>query len=171
MEQFVMILQRLYEQKFKLEVKKLDTFEQKPVSVPRKLNPNYKEFSIRTRSLKNDSVVDQILNSPRVKLSLTGTIYLDGRDTEVAFADFNFELKRKNVEFPDILHNNWCYRNESAKSNIQRCQKTKKGGTRFLSKSEKSKLQRLYRDGKAAYGSTKNLQKASGLPKKKVCAQ
>ena len=37
-----------------------------------------------------------------------------------------------------------------------------------LSSSEKVKLQRLYREGKAAYGSVQNLQKASGLSKKKV---
>ena len=88
MEQFVLIPQHLYEQKFKLDVKKLDNFEQKPVSVPTNLNPNYKEISKRNRSLKNESIVDQILNSPRVKLSLTDTILIDGRDTEVAFADF-----------------------------------------------------------------------------------
>ena len=46
--------------------------------------------------------------------------------------------------------------------------KAKTEGARFLSKSEKTKLQRLYRDGKAAYESIKNLQKASGLSKKKV---
>ena len=88
MEQFVLTPQNLYEQKFKLEVKKLDTFGQTSVSVPTNLNPNYKEISNRTRSLKNESIVHQLLNSPRVKLSLTDTILLFGRDTEVAFVDF-----------------------------------------------------------------------------------
>ena len=46
--------------------------------------------------------------------------------------------------------------------------KAKTEAAGFLSKSEKAKLQRLYRDGKAAYGSIKNLQKGSGLSKKKV---
>ena len=46
--------------------------------------------------------------------------------------------------------------------------KAKTEGAGFLSKSEKAKLQRLYRDGKAAYGSIKHLQKASGLSKKKI---
>ena len=44
--------------------------------------------------------------------------------------------------------------------------KAKTEGAGFLPKSEKSKLQRLYRDEKAAYGSIKDLQKASGLSKK-----
>ena len=99
-----MIPQHLYEQKFKLEVKKLDTFEQKPVSVPTHLNPNYKEISNKTRSLKNETIVNQMLNSPRVNLSLHDTILLDGRDTEVAFAYSIFALKRKNVDFPDIYY-------------------------------------------------------------------
>ena len=46
--------------------------------------------------------------------------------------------------------------------------KAKTKGAGFLSKSEKAKLQRLYRDWKAAYGSIKNLQKASGLSKKNL---
>ena len=102
MEQFVLIPQHLYAQKFKLEVKKLDTFEQKPVSVPTHLNPIYKEISNKTRSLKNESILDQILISRRVKQSLNNTILLDGRDSEVAFADFIFAIKRKNVDFPYI---------------------------------------------------------------------
>ena len=166
-----MIPQHLYEQKFKLDVKKLDTFEQKPVSVPTHLNPNYKEISNKTRSLKNESIVNQILNSPQVKLFLNDTIFLDGRDTKVAFADFIFALKRKNVDFPDIYYtildatgiNPQKVINKDAKS-----KDAKTEGAGFLSKSEKAKLQRLYRDGKAAYGSIKNLQKASGLSEKKV---
>ena len=45
--------------------------------------------------------------------------------------------------------------------------KAKTEAAGFLSKSEEAELQRLYRDVKAAYASIKNLQKASGLSKKK----
>ena len=82
----------------------MDTFEQKLNSVPTHLNPNYKEISNKSRSLKNESIVDQILNSLRVKLYLTDKILLDGRDAEVAFADFVFALKGKNVDFLDIYY-------------------------------------------------------------------
>ena len=99
-----MIPQHLYEPKIKIEVKKLDTFEQKPVSVPTHLNPNYKEISNKTRSLKNKSIVDQILNSLRVKQSLNDTNLLDRGDTEVAFSDLILALKRKDVDFPDIYY-------------------------------------------------------------------
>ena len=78
----------------------MDVFNQEPVFVQTHLQPKYKEINNRTRSLKKKSNVDQILNSPRVKLSLSETILLDGRDTEVAFAVF-FALKKKNVDFPD----------------------------------------------------------------------
>ena len=46
--------------------------------------------------------------------------------------------------------------------------KARNGEAGSLSKSERAKLQKLYREGKAAYDSVQNLQKASGLSKKKV---
>ena len=46
--------------------------------------------------------------------------------------------------------------------------KAKTEGVGSLSKSEKAKLQRLYKEGKAAFGSVRNLQKASGLSRGKV---
>ena len=39
----------------------------------------------------------------------------------------------------------------------------KREGAGFLSRSEKQKLQKLYSEGPAAYGSVKNLTKASKL--------
>ena len=46
--------------------------------------------------------------------------------------------------------------------------KKKKEGAGFLSRSEKQKLQKLYSEGSAAYGSVKNLTKASKLPVSKM---
>ena len=46
--------------------------------------------------------------------------------------------------------------------------KKKKEVAGFLSRSEKQKLQKLYSEGSAAYGSVKNLTKASKLPVSKV---
>ena len=46
--------------------------------------------------------------------------------------------------------------------------KKKKEVAGFLSRSEKQKLQKLYIEGSAAYGSVKNLTKASKLPVSKV---
>ena len=46
--------------------------------------------------------------------------------------------------------------------------KAKTEGVGSLSKSEKANLQRLYKEGKAAFGSVRNLQKMSGLSRGKV---
>ena len=46
--------------------------------------------------------------------------------------------------------------------------KAKTEGVGFLSKSEKAKLQRLYREGKVAYGSIKIYKRHVGYPKKKL---
>ena len=44
----------------------------------------------------------------------------------------------------------------------------KREGAGFLSRSERQKLQKLYSEGSAAYGSVRNLTKASKLPVSKV---
>ena len=64
----------------------------------------YREVNAKTKSSSNESLINEILNSPRIKLSLSDSILLDGRDTNVAFVDFVYALKKKNVECPDIYH-------------------------------------------------------------------
>ena len=54
----------------------------------------YKEINDRTRLSKNEQILCQILDSPRIKLSLTDSIFLNGKGTELDFADFIFALKR-----------------------------------------------------------------------------
>ena len=51
---------------------------------------------------KADSLVDKLLASPRIKLSLSNTIVLDGTDTGVLLQDFAQHLRRKNADVPDI---------------------------------------------------------------------
>ena len=104
MEQFVLIPQQFYEQKFKLSVYKLDKSEEKFNFVPQNLYSLHKDITTNLKSFKNESVVDQILECPRIKLSLSDSILLDGRDTKSAFTDFVYALKRKNFEFPDIYY-------------------------------------------------------------------
>ena len=74
MEQFVLIPQQLYEQKFKLNVYKLDKSEEKVNFVPQNLDSPHKDIITNTKSFKNESVVDQILKCPRIKLSLSDSI-------------------------------------------------------------------------------------------------
>ena len=51
---------------------------------------------------KAGSLVDKLLASPRIKLSLSKTIVLDGTDTGVQLQDFAQHLRRKNADVPDI---------------------------------------------------------------------
>lgn len=51
---------------------------------------------------KADSLVDKLLSSPRIKLSNSNILLLDGRDTGVSLTDFAQTLRRKNAEVPDI---------------------------------------------------------------------
>ena len=51
---------------------------------------------------KADSLVDKLLASPRIKLSLSNTIVLDGTDTGVLLQDFAQHLRRKNEDVTDI---------------------------------------------------------------------
>ena len=90
MEQFVLIPQLLYEQKFNLNVYKLDKSEEKVKFVPQNLDSLHKDITTHSKSFKNESVVDQILKCPRIKLSLSDYILLDGRDTNVAFKKLFF---------------------------------------------------------------------------------
>ena len=61
MEQFVLIPQQLYEQKFKLHVYKLDKSEEKVNVVPQNSDSLHKDITTNTKSFKNESVLDQIL--------------------------------------------------------------------------------------------------------------
>ena len=101
--EFISILtQQLYKQKFNINVHKLDQSEEIVNIVRQNLDPLHKDITSNTKSIKNESVVDQKLKCPRIKLSLSESFLLDERDTNVAFTDFTYALKRKNIEFPDI---------------------------------------------------------------------
>ena len=104
MDQFVLIPQQLYDKKIRLSPQKLDKYNKKQDSVPKNLETVYRKVNAKTKSSSNESLINEILNSPRIKLSLSDSILLDGRDTNVAFVDFVYALKKKNVECPDIYY-------------------------------------------------------------------
>ena len=49
-----------------------------------------------------DSLVDKILSCPRIKLSNSQTLILDGVETENFLLDFAQQLRRKNEDVPDL---------------------------------------------------------------------
>ena len=73
-------------------------------SVPKNLKTVYRKVNAKTKSSSNESLINEILNSPRIKLSLSDSILLDGRDTNVAFVDFVYALKKKNDNCPDTYY-------------------------------------------------------------------
>ena len=70
-------------------------------------NPTYQIDSIKKEIYKKliseaDSLVDKILSSPRIKLSISETLILDGVETAIFLSDFAQQLRHKNADVPDI---------------------------------------------------------------------
>ena len=156
MEQFVLVPASVYNKSVSVTKQELPKYkaEQPPTYqiVSLKKEVNKKLFC------KADSLVDKILSCPRIKLSNSQTIILDGVDTGVLISDFTLHLRRKNADVPDIYFTLLDAAGISPSG--------MKAGS--LSKYERQNLQRLYTQGDAAYGSVRNLAKASRLPVSKV---
>ena len=70
-------------------------------------NPTYQIDSLKkeinkTLFSKADSLVDKTLCCPRIKLSNSQTLILDGVETGIFLSDFAQQLRRKNADVPDI---------------------------------------------------------------------
>ena len=98
MEQFVLVPASLLNKLNTTKSTTLKVYLQTPTSQVDSLKKdiNKKLFA------KADSLVDKLLASPRIKLSLSNTIVLDGTDTGVLLHDFAQHLRRKNADVPDI---------------------------------------------------------------------
>ena len=64
------------------------------VSIKKEINKKF--FS------KADTLVDKFLSCPRIKLSKSETLILDGVETGNFLSDFAQQLRRKNADVPDI---------------------------------------------------------------------
>ena len=99
MEQFVLVPASVYNKSAqsvtKQELPKYKT-EQPPTYQIDSLNLNKKLIG------KADTLINKILSCPRIKLSNSQTIILDGVDTGVLISDFTLHLRRKNADVPDI---------------------------------------------------------------------
>ena len=70
-------------------------------------NPTYQVDSLKKETnkkvfFKADSLVDKILSCPRIKLSNSQTLILDGVETGIFLLDFAQQLRRKNADIPDV---------------------------------------------------------------------
>ena len=70
-------------------------------------NPTYQIESLKKEINKKlfskaDSLVEKILSCPRIKLSKSYTLILDGVETGIFLSDFAQQLRRKTADVPDI---------------------------------------------------------------------
>ena len=138
-------------------------------------NPTYQIDSLKREINKKlfskaHSLVDKILSCPRIKLSNSQTLFLDGVETGIFLSDFAQQLRRKNADVPDI-YLTFFYLTPLVYLRLWfwiRMPKLKREEAGSLSKSERQKLQRLYTQGGAACGSVRNLVKTSNLSVSKV---
>ena len=85
-----------YPVSYKPGTSKISTFTKSYVPNSLKKEMNKKVVS------KADSLVDKILFPPRIKLSNSQTLILDGVETEFFLSDFTQQLCCKNADVPDV---------------------------------------------------------------------
>ena len=103
MDQFVLVPASGYNKSL---VTQSVTKQELPKYQPSK-NPTYQIDSIKKEINKKsfskaDSLVDKFLSCPRIKLSNSQTLILDGVETGIFLSDFVQQLRRRNADVPDI---------------------------------------------------------------------
>ena len=112
-------------------------------------------------------MVDKILSCPRIKLSFSQILISDGVETGTFLSDFAPQLRRKNADVPDLYFTLIDAAGISPTLILNQNAKAKDRG-RCVPFKICQKLQSLYKQGGAAYGSVRNLVKASNLSVSKV---
>ena len=103
MEQFVLVPASVYNKSL---ITHSVTKQKLPKYQPSQ-NPTYQVDSLKTEINKRliskaDSLVDKILSCPRIKVSSSQTLILDGVEIGIFLSDFAQQLRRENAEVPDI---------------------------------------------------------------------
>ena len=103
MDQFVLVPASVYNKSL---ITQSVTKQELPKYQPSE-NPTYQIESLKKEISKKlfskaDSLVDKILSCPRIKLSNSQTLILDGVQTGIFLSDFAQQLRRKNADVPDI---------------------------------------------------------------------
>ena len=102
MDQFVLVPASVYNKSLITQSTK-----QEPPKYQPSQNPTYqidsleKEINKKLFS-KSDSLVDKNLSCPRIELSNSETLIVDGVETEIFLSDFAQQLRRKNADVPDL---------------------------------------------------------------------
>ena len=112
-----------------------------------------KEINQQLRTSASPLVSCKFLQSPRIELSNSNNLILDGIETGVLLKDFAWRLRRKNVPVPDIYFTLLDAASITPGINVNSHAKSKERAAWILFKNwTKKKLQRLYTQGFAAYG-------------------
>ena len=103
MDQFVLVPASVYNKSL---ITQSVTKQELPKYQPSQ-NPTYQIDSIKKELNKKlfskaDSLVDKILCCPRIKLSNSQILILDGAETRIFLSDSAQQLRRKNADVPDI---------------------------------------------------------------------
>ena len=167
MEQFVLVPLSVYNSSNSPTiVTKQELPKYKPEQTPTYHKGTLKKEINQQTSTSASPLVNKTLESPRIKLSNSNTLILDGIETGVLLKDFPQRLKRKNVPLFTLLYLTQPASLPTLLSTVM--PREKKEGLGSLSKSGRQKLQRLYTQGFAAYVSVRNLAKAAKLSPLKV---
>ena len=103
MDQFVLVSASVYNKSL---ITQSVTNQELPKYQPSQ-NPTYQIDSLKKEINKKlfskaDTLVDKILSSPRIKLSNSQFLILDGVETGIFLSDFAQQLRRKNAGVPYI---------------------------------------------------------------------
>ena len=169
MEQIVLVPLSVYNSSNSpIIVTKQELPKYKPAQSPTYHKDTLKKENNQQFSTSASPLANKLLESPCIKLSNSNTSILDRIETGVLLKDFAQRLKRKNVAIPVIYFTLLDAASITPNLVVNKHAKGKERGLGSLSKSERQKLQRLYTEGFAAYGSVRNLAKAAKLSPLKV---
>ena len=171
MEQFVLLPLSVYNSSISPTiVTNQELHKYKPEQTPRYRKDKLKKEINQQLSSNASPLVNKTLESPRIKLSNSNTLILDGIETGVLSKDFAQRLKRKNVPIPDIYFTLLYLTQPPSLPTLLSTvmPRVKKEGLGSLSKSQRQKMQRLYTQGFGAYRSVRNFAKAAKLSPLKV---
>ena len=164
MEQFVPVLVSVYNSLITQSVTKQRLPRYQPSQKPTYQIDSLKKEMNKKSVSKADTLVDKILSCPRIKLWKIQSLILDDVETGIFLLHFAQQLHRENADVPDIyltlLDANLVYLRLWFWNRLPKLKREEAGS---LPKSERQKLQKLYTQGGAAYGSVHNLVKASSL--------
>ena len=103
MDQFFLVPASVYNKSFVIQsVTKQEFPKYQPSQNPTCQTDSLKKEINKKLFSKADSLADKILSCPRINLSNSQTLILDGVETGIFLSDFVQQLRRKNADVPDI---------------------------------------------------------------------